>query len=49
MTHAQYARTHVLDMQAFDALPAPVRAELRRTGEDTRSYLRRTRRDDFDW
>jgi hypothetical protein len=39
-----YARPHVEDMKAFDALPADIRAELRRTGEETRSYLKRTRR-----
>lgn len=44
VSHAKYARPHVEEMKAFDALPAETRAELRRTGETTLNYLARTRR-----
>lgn len=51
MSHRAYAWPHVEEMQAFDALPAHVQRELRRTGESALAYLelQRRRQWDNDW
>jgi hypothetical protein len=45
----EYAWPHVEEMQAFDALPAHVQAELRRTGESALAYLELQRQQKRKW